>query len=116
MTSEDLKNYRAVERPVLRGSYRGLTILSMPPPSSGGVLLIEMLNMLEGFNLKRDDPASVHLMVETMRYAYADRAKLLGDPDFVKVPVEGLISKRYAAELRSRIDRAHATQSDKIRL
>jgi gamma-glutamyltranspeptidase/glutathione hydrolase len=114
MTSEDLKNYRPVERPVLRGSYRGLTILSMPPPSSGGVLLIEMLNILEGFNLKRDDPASVHLMVETMRYAYADRAKLLGDPDFVKVPVEGLTSKRYAAALRARIDRARATPSDKI--
>ena len=115
MTSEDLKHYRAVERPVLRGSYRGLTILSMPPPSSGGVLLIEMLNVLEGFNLKRDDPASVHLMVETMRYAYADRAKLLGDTDFVKVPLEGLMSKRYAAALRARIDRERATPSDKIR-
>ncbi len=115
MTSEDLKNYRAAERPVLRGSYRGLTILSMPPPSSGGVLLIEMLNVLEGFNLKRDDPASVHLMVETMRYAYADRAKLLGDPDFVKAPLEGLLSKRYAAALRARIDRERATPSDKIR-
>jgi gamma-glutamyltranspeptidase/glutathione hydrolase len=115
MTSDDLKNYRAVERPVLRGSYRGLTILSMPPPSSGGVLLIEMLNVLEGFQLKRDDPASVHLMVETMRYAYADRAKLLGDPDFVKVPLEGLLSKRYAAALRARIDRERATPSDRIR-
>jgi gamma-glutamyltranspeptidase/glutathione hydrolase len=115
MTSEDLKNYQPVERPVLRGTYRGLTILSMPPPSSGGVLLIEMLNILEGFNLKRDDPASVHLMVETMRYAYADRAKLLGDPDFVKVPVAGLTSKRYAAEVRGRIDRQRATPSDKIR-
>lgn len=115
MTPEDLKNYAAVERPVLRGTYRGLTILSMPPPSSGGVLLIEMLNVLEGFNLKRDDPASVHLMVETMRYAYADRAKLLGDPDFVKVPLAGLTSKRYAAALRARIDRQRATPSDKIR-
>jgi gamma-glutamyltranspeptidase/glutathione hydrolase len=115
MTSDDLKNYSPVERPVLRGSYRGLTILSMPPPSSGGVLLIEMLNILEGFNLKRDDPASVHLMVETMRYAYADRAKLLGDPDFVKVPLEGLTSKRYAAALRARIDRERTTPSDKIR-
>jgi gamma-glutamyltranspeptidase / glutathione hydrolase len=115
MTSDDLKNYRAVERPVLRGSYRGLSIISMPPPSSGGALLIEMLNVLEGFSLKRDDPASVHLLVETMRYAYADRARLLGDPDFVKAPIGGMLSKRYAAALRARIDRERATPSDKIR-
>jgi gamma-glutamyltranspeptidase/glutathione hydrolase len=115
MTSEDLKNYSAVERTALSGTYRGLTVVSMPPPSSGGVLLIEMLNILEGFSLKRDDPASVHLVLETMRYAYADRAKLLGDPDFVKVPLEGLLSKRYAAAIRARIDRQRATPSDKFR-
>src|SRR5882672_5885970 len=73
MTADDLKNYKAVERPVLRGTYRGLRIVSMPPPSSGGVVLLEMLNVLEGFKLKADDPASVHLIVEAMRYAYADR-------------------------------------------
>jgi gamma-glutamyltranspeptidase/glutathione hydrolase len=115
MTSDDLKNYKAVERPVLRGSYRGLDVISMPPPSSGGVVLLEMLNVLEGFKLKADDPESVHLLVETMRYAYADRAHLLGDPDFVKAPIAGLMSKRYAATLRARIDRQRATPSDKIK-
>lgn len=115
MTADDLKNYKAVERPVLRGTYRGLGIVSMPPPSSGGALLIEMLNVLEGFNLKADDPASTHLVVETMRYAYADRARLLGDPDFVKAPIDGMLSKPYAAKLRARIDRNRATPSDKIR-
>jgi gamma-glutamyltranspeptidase/glutathione hydrolase len=115
MTSDDLKNYKAVERPVLRGNYRGLSIVSMPPPSSGGVVLLEMLNVLEGFKLKADDPDSVHLLVETMRYAYADRAHLLGDPDFVKAPIAGLLSKRYAATLRARIDRQRVTPSDKIK-
>ncbi len=115
MTSDDLKNYKAVERPVLRGSYRGYSIVSMPPPSSGGVVLLEMLNVLEGFKLKAGDPESTHLMVEAMRYAYADRAHLLGDPDFVKAPIAGLMSKRYAATLRARIDRQRATPSDKIK-
>src|SRR4051812_12069860 len=115
MTADDLKNYKAVERPVLRGSYRGLGIVSMPPPSSGGVVLLEMLNVLEGFRLKADDPESTHLLVETMRYAYADRAHLLGDPDFVKAPIAGLLSKRYAATLRAKIDRQRATPSDKIK-
>jgi gamma-glutamyltranspeptidase/glutathione hydrolase len=115
MTADDLKNYHAVERKALHGRYRGYRIVSMPPPSSGGVLLIEMLNVLEGFKLKKNDPESVHLLVETMRYAYADRAHLLGDPDFVKVPIKGLMSKRYAAALRARIDRAHATPSNRVR-
>ena len=115
MTSDDLKNYKAVERPVLRGNYRGYSIVSMPPPSSGGVVLLEMLNVLEGFRLKTADPESMHLLVETMRYAYADRAHLLGDPDFVKAPIAGLMSKRYAATLRTRIDRQRATPSDKIK-
>jgi gamma-glutamyltranspeptidase / glutathione hydrolase len=115
MTTDDLKNYRAVERPVLRGSYRGYQIVSMPPPSSGGVVLLEMLNILEGFRLQKDDPTSAHLMVEAMRYAYADRAHLLGDPDFVKAPIARLMSKRYAAKIRAAIDRARATPSDKIK-
>src|SRR6187551_3703283 len=68
MTSDDLKNYKAVERPVLRGSYRGYSVVSMPPPSSGGVVLLEMLNVLEGFKLKANDPASSHLLVEAMRF------------------------------------------------
>ncbi|AMN38658.1 gamma-glutamyltransferase [Rhodoplanes sp. Z2-YC6860] len=115
MTSEDLKNYKAVERPVLRGTYRDLSVVAMPPPSSGGAVLIEMLNVLEGFDLKRNDANSAHLLVETMRYAYADRAKRLGDPDFVKAPLAGLLSKRYAAAIRAKIDRKHATPSDKIK-
>jgi gamma-glutamyltranspeptidase/glutathione hydrolase len=115
MTADDLKNYKAVERPVLRGSYRGLQVVSMPPPSSGGVVLLEMLNVLEGFRLKASDPDSTHLLVETMRYAYADRAHLLGDPDFVKVPLDRLLAKSYAASIRKSIDRRRATPSDKIK-
>jgi gamma-glutamyltranspeptidase/glutathione hydrolase len=114
MTPDDLKDYRAVERPVTRGSYRGYDIVSMPPPSSGGVLLIEMLNVLEGFQLGAGNPSSLHLMIETMRYAYADRARLLGDPDFVKMPLAGLTSKRYAATLRDKIDRERAQPSRDI--
>ncbi len=108
ITAEDLKNYRALQRVPVRGSYRGYEILSMPPPSSGGVHLIEMLNILEGFTLK-DDAASRHLMIETMKRAYADRAAYLGDPESVKVPVAGLTSKRYAASLRADIDPQKAT-------
>jgi gamma-glutamyltranspeptidase/glutathione hydrolase len=115
MTSDDLKNYKAVERPVLRGSYRGYSVVSMPPPSSGGVVLLEMLNVLEGFKLKANDPASSHLLVEAMRFAYADRAHLLGDPDFVKAPIEGLLSKGYAAKLRGIINRERATPSGMVR-
>jgi gamma-glutamyltranspeptidase/glutathione hydrolase len=115
MTAYDLENYKAVERPVLRSSYRGYQVVAMPPPSSGGVVLLEMLNILEGFRLQRDDPNSTHVMVEAMRYAYADRAHLLGDPDFVKAPIAGLISKRYAAKVRAAIDRTRATPSDKIK-
>jgi gamma-glutamyltranspeptidase/glutathione hydrolase len=115
MTADDFKTYKAVERPVLRGRYRGYRIVSMPPPSSGGLGLIEMLNILEGFRLKANDPESEHLLAETMRFAYADRAHLLGDPDFVKMPVAGLTSKRYAAKLRGIIDRERATPSGKIR-
>jgi gamma-glutamyltranspeptidase/glutathione hydrolase len=115
MTVNDLKAYKAVERPVLRGEYRGLRIVAMPPPSSGGIGLIEMLNILEGFRLKANDPQSEHLLIETMRLAYADRAHLLGDPDFVKVPVAGLTSKRYAAKLRGILDRERAMPSAKVR-
>ncbi len=116
MTKADLVNYHAVERPVVRGSYRGYDIVSMPPPSSGGVHLIEMLNILEGYDLGklgRDVPA-LHLMIEAMRRAYADRAVYMGDPDAVKMPIAGLTSKPYAARLRAGItDRA--TPSAKVR-
>jgi gamma-glutamyltranspeptidase/glutathione hydrolase len=108
MTADDLKNYRAVERPVVHGTYRGYDIVAMPPPSSGGVALIEMLNILEGYDLgKLGRGKSLHLLVEAMRRAYADRAVYLGDPDTITVPVAGLTSKKYAASLRASItDRA----------
>ena len=111
MTAEDLKNYRAVERTPVRGTYRGYDIVSMPPPSSGGVLLIEMLNVLEGYKPQAGDPAWFHLMIETMKRAYADRARFLGDPDVTEMPVAGLISKRYAAAQRETIDPKRARPS-----
>jgi gamma-glutamyltranspeptidase / glutathione hydrolase len=106
MTTEDLKNYRAVERTPVRGNYRGYDIVSMPPPSSGGIHLIEMLNILEGYDvtaLGAGTPQALHLLIEVMKRAYADRATFLGDPDAVKIPVSGLASKKYAASLRSTI-------------
>jgi gamma-glutamyltranspeptidase/glutathione hydrolase len=116
MTVDDLKAYRAVERTPIRGSYRGYDIVSMPPPSSGGVELIEMLNILEGFDLAHDDAAqTLHLMIETMKRAYADRALFLGDPDAVHNPVARLTSKTYAAAWRATIDPARATPASDIR-
>jgi gamma-glutamyltranspeptidase/glutathione hydrolase len=116
MTVDDLKAYRAIERTPVRGSYRGYDIVSMPPPSSGGVELIEMLNILEGYDLAHDDEAQVlHLMIEAMKRAYADRALFLGDPDAVAVPVARLISKNYAAAWRATIDPDHATPASAIR-
>jgi gamma-glutamyltranspeptidase/glutathione hydrolase len=106
MTLDDLNSYRAIEREPVHGSYRGFEIASVPPPSSGGVHIVELLNILEGFplaNLGADTAATVHLLAEAMKLAYADRAEYLGDPDQVKIPVEGLISKAYAERLRSQI-------------
>jgi gamma-glutamyltranspeptidase/glutathione hydrolase len=117
MTLDDLKSYRAVLRTPVRGSYRGYEIVSMPPPSSGGVHLIEMLNILEGYDLQAiagDRGASAHLMIEAMKRAYADRAIFLGDPDTVTVPVAGLTSKSYAAALRAQIDPDRARPSADI--
>ncbi len=111
MTLDDLKSYRAVERAPLHGSYRGYEIASVPPPSSGGVHIIELLNMLEGFplaSLGADSAATIHLLAEAMKLAYADRAEYLGDPDQVKIPVTGLISKAYAEQLRAQISTARA--------
>lgn len=105
MTADDLANYRAIERDVVKGTYRGHDIVSMPPPSSGGVHLIEMLNILEGYDLGklgRNDEA-LHYFIEAMKRAYADRAVYMGDPDSVKMPIAGLISKKYAAALRATI-------------
>jgi gamma-glutamyltranspeptidase/glutathione hydrolase len=109
---EDLQDYRAVERAPVRGSYRGHEVISVPPPSSGGVHLIEMLNILEGYalpSLGARSPAALHRMIEAMKRAYADRARFLGDSDQVGVPVERLISKSHAADLRKTIEPGHAT-------
>src|SRR5664279_2992767 len=105
MSKDDLKNYQALERPVVRGSYRGTDIISMPPPSSGGVHLIEMLNILEGYDLAKlgRGEQSQHLLIEAMKRAYADRAVFMGDPDAVTMPIAGLTSKKYAASLRASI-------------
>lgn len=107
VTREDLARYRTKLREPLRGSYRGLEVLSFPPPSSGGVALLEALNVLEGFDLAArgaGSSASLHLLAEAMKLAFADRAAYLGDSDFVRVPVAELTSKDYAARLRARID------------
>ncbi len=118
MTLEDLRGYIAKERTPLRGNYRGHEIISMPPPSSGGAVLIEMLNILEGYDLKKLEASSserYHLMAEAMRRAFADRAEYMGDTDFVKVPITGLIDKAYAARLRSTISTERASTSAEVR-
>lgn len=104
ITLADLEHYQARIRRPLEGHFRGYTILTVPPPSSGGIGLIEMLNILEPLDLKSPDSFySMRLIAETMRRAYADRAAYLGDTDFVSVPVAGLTSKKYAARLREEI-------------
>lgn len=118
MTVEDLANYKAVVRPAVTGKYRGYTLASMPPPSSGGVHLVQILNILEGYDLKAmgaGSAASLHALAEAMKPAYADRATFLGDPDRVKVPVKGLTSKAYAEKQRAKIDLAKATKADDIK-
>src|SRR3989475_5602025 len=118
ITTEDMRGYVAKERAPLRGNYRGYEIISMPPPSSGGAVLLEMLNILEGYDLKKMEPASserYHLMAEAMRRAFADRAEFMGDADFVKVPVAGLIDKAYAAKLRTTIHVERASTSVEVR-
>jgi gamma-glutamyltranspeptidase/glutathione hydrolase len=117
ITLDDLKNYRVVERQPVRGTFRGYEIASMPPPSSGGTHLIQMLNILEGYDLKATGHNSadyIHRLVEAMRRAYADRAKHMGDPDFWDVPVAGLTSKAYADRLRQGIDLKTASKSSDI--
>ncbi len=116
ITEEDLEQYEAVEREPVRGTYRGYEIVSMPPPSSGGVTLIQILNILEGFDLAasgHNSAQTLHLMTEAMRRAYADRAEHLGDPDFNEsMPLDRLLSKDYAASLRASIDPDKASVSD----
>ena len=112
MTADDLKSYQAVIRSPVRGSYRGYDIVSMPLPSSGGTVLLETLNILEGFSMsemKQGAAPSLHVMIEAMKRAYADRARYLGDPAFVNAPVNVLITKEYAARQRASIDLNRAT-------
>jgi gamma-glutamyltranspeptidase/glutathione hydrolase len=114
ISREDLKAYRAVERSPVRGTFLGHEIISMPPPSSGGVAMVEMMNILERLDIAkrpRFDPKTIHLMVEAQRRAYLDRAEFLGDPDFVSVPVEKLTSKEHAKALAASIDTAAASSS-----
>ncbi len=113
VTLDDLARYRVYEREPVRGTYRGCEIVSMGPASSGGVHIVQMLNILEGFDLAAmgfGTPDTVHLIAETMKIAFADRARYLADPERVQVPVEWLISKDYAAERRAQIDLGRAQQ------
>ena len=117
ITLEDLTSYRPVVRTPTRGTYRGYDILSMPPPSSGGIHLVQMLNILETYPigaLGHNGAETLHLMAETMKRAYADRAAHLGDADFWPVPVEGLTSKAYAASLGAGINREHGTPANNL--
>jgi gamma-glutamyltranspeptidase/glutathione hydrolase len=114
ITRQDLAVYRAKERAPVRGRYRGFEVISMPPPSSGGVALIEMLNILEPFDLKSKGlltPPALHLQIEAMRRAYLDRARHLGDPAFSRVPVGRLTSKQHARGVAGNIDPARASDS-----
>jgi gamma-glutamyltranspeptidase/glutathione hydrolase len=115
ITREDLKSYQAKQRAPIRGTYRGFEIIGMPPPSSGGISVQMMLNILEAYDLKANgygSSANVHLFAEAMRRAFADRARHLGDPDFVKgMPVDTLTSKEYATELRKTISPTQASKS-----
>jgi gamma-glutamyltranspeptidase/glutathione hydrolase len=117
MTLDDLKSYQPVIRTPIRGSYRGYDIVSMPQPSSGGVVLLETLNILEGFpmpGMAQGSAPSLHVMIEAMKRAYADRARYLGDPAFVNAPIGTLIAKDYAAKQRLSIDLNRATPADAL--
>lgn len=112
MTTDDLKSYQPVIRAPVRGNYRGYDIVSMPLPSSGGTVLLETLNILEGFpmaDMKQGSAPSLHLIIEAMKRAYADRARYLGDPAFVNAPMAALVAKDYAARQRAGIDLDRAT-------
>ena len=109
ITMADLANYKPKIRKPLTGSYRGYGIITMPPPSSGGTALLEILNIMEPYNLGWNSTGfgsskHVHLLTEAMKHAFADRAEFLGDPDFVNVPVDMLIAKNYAEKLQAKID------------
>ena len=118
ITVDDLAHYEVKERQAVRGTYRGYEIISAPPPSSGGIMLIEILNILEGYDLAKlqnRSAQSIHLTAEAFRRASFDKSEFLGDPDFSRIPVAQLIDKRYAEAWRDSIDPAHATPSDALK-
>jgi gamma-glutamyltranspeptidase/glutathione hydrolase len=118
ITADDLASYEVKEREPIRGTYRGYDVISAPPPSSGGIALVEILNILEGFDLAKfgnRSAASIHLTAEAFRRAFYDRADFLGDPDFAKIPVPQLIDKKYAAAWRDSIDPNHASVSKDLK-
>ena len=118
ITTKDLADYEVKEREPVRGTYRGYEIIAAPPPSSGGIAVIEALNILEGYDLAKlgtGSAESIHLVAEAFRRAFFDRAELLGDPDFASVPVATLLDKHYAAAWRETIDPGHATPSADLR-
>jgi gamma-glutamyltranspeptidase/glutathione hydrolase len=118
ITADDLAHYEVKEREPIRGTYREYEVISAPPPSSGGVALLEILNILEGYNLAKlgnRSAASIHLTAEAFRRAFYDRAEFMGDPDFSKIPVAQLIDKKYGAAWRESIDPEHATSSKDLK-
>jgi gamma-glutamyltranspeptidase/glutathione hydrolase len=118
VTAEDLAAYEVKERQPIRGTYRGYEVISAPPPSSGGVALVEILNILEGYDLAKQGNrtgASIHLTAEAFQRAFFDRTEFLGDPDFSKIPVAQLIDKRYGAAWRDTIPLRRATPSDEVK-
>jgi gamma-glutamyltranspeptidase/glutathione hydrolase len=118
MSLQDLSDYEAIAREPVKGNYRGYEVVSMPPPSSGGIHIIEILNILEGYPLKdygQNSAQTIHLMAEAMQLAYADRAEYLGDSDFIDVPASGLTSQAYADKLRALIDPNKATPAATIK-
>ncbi|MGB2535333.1 gamma-glutamyltransferase [Hafnia paralvei] len=117
LTAQDFANYRIAETAPITCSYRGYEFVSAPPPSSGGVTLCEILNVLEGYDLKTsgfNSAQTIHIMTEAMRHAYMDRNTFLGDPAFVKNPTDKLLSKEYAVEIRKQIQPETATPSSKV--
>jgi gamma-glutamyltranspeptidase/glutathione hydrolase len=117
MTLADLASYQAVERPPVIGQFHDFTVVSTPPPSSGGIHILQILNILEGYSLEElghNSAAYLHLLIESMKLAYADRSKYLGDPDFTPVPVTQLTSKTYAKQQRKRINENRATPATEI--
>ena len=114
----DLKSYKAIERTPLTGKYKNYTIITSPPSSSGGIALLEMLGVLEGTSYEKAGAGSasaIHYVAESMRLAYADRNEYVGDPDFVKVPIKGLLDPAYLAKLRATIDPERATPSERVK-